>query len=178
MSATPTAPASRPSQRARVASASAVGLLLIAALAYALRPTNERAVERRAVPANARMTVDSNESRSSQNFRAAATSLVSVAPAAKAGSELGLQPAVADVPATIPRAMELEGLSGRLPGERLTLTGRERSLVSIQRLLARSVDSTQRAALEQRRTLLQAKHDEQARRVAQIEERIAELQRP
>jgi hypothetical protein len=69
-------------------------------------------------------------------------------------------------------------LRERLPGERLTLDHRARSLATIERLLAAPLEDSERAELERRKAILEAKQREQASRVARIEERIAILERP
>jgi hypothetical protein len=73
---------------------------------------------------------------------------------------------------------EPDRLRERLPGERLTLDHRARSLSAIERLLAGQLDASERTALERRRAILEAKQTEQASRVARIEQRLSILERP
>jgi hypothetical protein len=71
-------------------------------------------------------------------------------------------------------AEEIAFLRERLPGERLTLKNRARSLDGLRQLLAKS-DVPERGELERRARILEAKHDAQEKRVQRSEQRLAEL---
>jgi hypothetical protein len=86
-------------------------------------------------------------------------------------------PATAPVSYPSPEA-ERASLLERLPGERLTLDHRARSLAAIERLLAGQLEGPERAQLERRKAILEGKQREQASRVARIEERLSILERP
>lgn len=68
-------------------------------------------------------------------------------------------------------ARQREMLTRRLRGEELTLQGLTASLEQIEAAQARAAN----AELEQRRTMLQQKHERQARRVLEIEQKIKDL---
>jgi hypothetical protein len=75
-------------------------------------------------------------------------------------------------------AAELGALRERLPGERLTLEHRGRSLDAIRRALGSELDARRRADLEARHASLELKQRALTERVARMEQRIELLERP
>jgi len=60
----------------------------------------------------------------------------------------------------------------------LTLSSRQQSLANAERVLARGdLPQSQLEELERRKALLQAKVEQQARQVGEIEQRIAEIKK-
>ena len=75
-------------------------------------------------------------------------------------------------------AAELAFWTERVRGELLTLRGRQQSLANAERVLTRSdLTDSQVRGLQQRKELLKAKVDQQARQVDEIQGRISELRK-
>jgi len=75
-------------------------------------------------------------------------------------------------------AEELAFWTERVRGERLTLNGRQQSLANAERILTRSnLSDTELSELKRRKALLEAKVEQQARQVGEIDQRISEMTR-
>jgi hypothetical protein len=86
-------------------------------------------------------------------------------------------PALPDPARFASREQERQVLVERLPGERLTLTNQSRALERLGRALdsGAALEGAEHERLREQRDRLSAKHELQARRVANLERRIREV---
>ena len=98
-------------------------------------------------------------------------------PVAVADGAAGPTLAVTAAPEFASPAEEREFIAARLPGERLTLGNQERALERMERALEHGnlLEAGALRQIEERKAILTAKRQDQARRVANLERRMAEF---